>query len=57
MHILHQFSPLVNSLSAKVRSRIESGKINLEETEANLSDILHDIRTIISGQLHAKQPE
>ena len=57
MYILHQFSPLVNSLSAKVRSRIESGKINLGETEANLSDILHDIRTIISGQLHAKQPE
>lgn len=38
-------------------SRIESGKINLEETEANLSDILHDIKTIISGQIHAKQLE
>ena len=38
-------------------SRIESGKINLEETEANLSDILHDIKTIISGQTHAKQLE
>ena len=38
-------------------SRIESGKINLEETEANLADILHDIRTIISGQIHAKQLE
>ncbi len=38
-------------------SRIESGKIHLEETEANLSDILHDIKTIISGQIHAKQME
>lgn len=38
-------------------SRIESGKIQLEETEANLSEMLHDIRTIISGQIHAKQLE
>ena len=38
-------------------SRIESGKINLEETEANLSDMLHDIKTIIGGQVHAKQLE
>ena len=38
-------------------SRIESGKINLEETEANLSEMLHDIKTIISGQIHAKQLE
>ena len=38
-------------------SRIESGKIQLEETEANLSDMLHDIKTIISGQIHAKQLE
>ncbi|MDO4517022.1 MAG: response regulator [Bacillota bacterium] len=36
-------------------SRIESGKIQLEEAEANLSDILHDIKTIVSGQIHAKQ--
>ena len=38
-------------------SRIESGKIYLEEQEANLSDILHDIKTIITGQIHAKQLE
>ena len=36
-------------------SRIESGKIHLEEQKANLSDIFHDIKTIISGQIHAKQ--
>ena len=38
-------------------SRIESGKIHLEETEVNLSDLLHDLKTIISGQIHAKQLE
>ena len=38
-------------------SRIESGKINLEEQAANLSDVFHDIKTIISGQIHAKQLE
>ena len=30
-------------------SRIESGKIHLEETEVSLSDVLHDLKTIISG--------
>ncbi|MDD6050564.1 MAG: response regulator [Clostridiales bacterium] len=38
-------------------SRIESGKINLEETEVNLSDVLHDLKTIVGGQIHAKQLE
>ena len=38
-------------------SRIESGKIHLEETEVNLSDVLHDLKTIISGQINAKQLE
>ncbi|MGN0638502.1 MAG: response regulator [Huintestinicola sp.] len=38
-------------------SRIESGKIHLEETEVNLSEILHDLKTIVSGQIHAKQLE
>lgn len=38
-------------------SRIESGKIHLDETKANLSEMLHDIKTIISGQIHAKQLE
>lgn len=36
-------------------SRIESGKIHLEEQKANLSDIFHDIKTIVGGQIHAKQ--
>ena len=36
-------------------SRIESGKISLDETEVNLSDLLHDLKTIIAGQIHAKQ--
>ncbi len=38
-------------------SRIESGKIHLEETEVNLSDVLHDLKTIVSGQIYAKQLE
>lgn len=38
-------------------SRIESGKMNLEETEVNLSDILHDLKTIVVGQINAKQLE
>ena len=38
-------------------SRIESGKIQLEETEVSLSEVLHDLKTIVSGQIHAKQLE
>ena len=38
-------------------SRIESGKLQLEETEVNLAEMLHDIKTIVSGQIHAKQLE
>ena len=38
-------------------SRIESGKLHLEETEVNLSEMLHDIKTIVGGQVHAKQLE
>ncbi len=35
--------------------RIESGKIQLEETECKLSAIMHDINSIILGQAQAKQ--
>ena len=38
-------------------SRIESGKLHLEEVEVNLSDVLHDLKTIVSGQVYAKQLE
>ena len=38
-------------------SRIESGKIHMEEVEVNLSDVLHDLKTIVSGQIYAKQME
>ena len=38
-------------------SRIESGKIHLEEVEVNLSDVLHDLKTIVNGQIFAKQLE
>ena len=36
-------------------SRIESGKIHIDEIEANLSDMFHEIKTIISGQIYSKQ--
>ncbi|MDO5546648.1 MAG: response regulator [Eubacteriales bacterium] len=38
-------------------SRIESGKIHIEEQKANLADIFHDLKNIISGQVGAKQLE
>ena len=38
-------------------SRIESGNLHLEETEVSLSEVLHDLKTIISGQIYAKQLE
>ena len=36
-------------------SRIESGKVSIEEKEANLPEILHDVRTITQANIHAKQ--
>jgi len=38
-------------------SRIESGKVKIEEKEVYLPDILHDLRTIIQANVHAKQLE
>ncbi len=38
-------------------SQIESGKLHLEETEVSLSEVFHDLKTIISGQIYAKQLE
>ncbi|MDE5832760.1 MAG: response regulator, partial [Desulfovibrio sp.] len=36
-------------------SRIESGKVKIEEQEVSLSDILHDLRTIVQADARAKQ--
>ena len=36
-------------------SRIESGSVKIEETEVHIPDILHDLRTIIQGNISAKQ--
>ena len=36
-------------------SRIESGTIKLENAEVHLPDVLHDLRTIIQGNISAKQ--
>ncbi len=38
-------------------SRIESGKVNIEEKEENLADILHSIRNIVQADIYAKQME
>ena len=38
-------------------SRIESGKIEIEETSCALPEILHDLNAIIIGQVEAKQQE
>ncbi len=38
-------------------SRIESGKVKLEEKKMHLPDVLHDLRTIIQANVHAKQLE
>ena len=36
-------------------SRIESGKVTIEETEVHLPDVVHDLRTIIQSNITAKQ--
>ncbi|MBD5530455.1 MAG: response regulator [Lachnospiraceae bacterium] len=38
-------------------SRIESGKMHLEEKPCNLPDILHNLRSIMQADIHAKQLE
>ena len=36
-------------------SRIESGKMTMDETEVHLPDLIHDLRTIIHANVSAKQ--
>ncbi len=36
-------------------SRIESGKTHIEESEANLSSVMHDLKTIVQADVAAKQ--
>ncbi len=36
-------------------SRIESGKVKIDEKEVHLPDVLHDLRTIIQANVRAKQ--
>jgi len=38
-------------------SRIESGKVKIEEKDVHLPDVLHDLRTIIQANVQAKQLE
>lgn len=36
-------------------SRIESGRVYIEETECSLPDVLHDLRNILQSQMKSKQ--
>ena len=38
-------------------SRIESGKVKIEEKEASLSEIMHDLKTIVQADVKSKQLE
>ena len=38
-------------------SRIESGKVTIEETDVHLPDVIHDLRTIIQPNIKSKQQE
>ncbi len=38
-------------------SRIESGKVKIEEKEVSLPDIMHDLKTIVQSDVKAKQLE
>ena len=38
-------------------SRIESGKVAIEEKEVHLPDVIHDLRTIIQSDISSKQME
>ena len=38
-------------------SRIESGKMKIDETDIHLPDLIHDLRTIIQSNVKAKQQE
>ena len=38
-------------------SRIESGKVTLEETEVHLPDVIHDLRIIIQSSMTSRQQE
>ena len=38
-------------------SRIESGKVKIEEQEVHLPDLIHDLRTIVQTDIHSKQLE
>ena len=43
--------------SIPVMSRIESGVVKIEEKEVCIPDILHDLKTIIQGNIQAKQQD
>lgn len=57
---LHKISTASNHLLSLINdvldmSRIESGKMTIEETECNLPEVLRGLITIIDGQINAKE--
>ena len=51
----HYLLALINDVLEM--SRIESGKMTLNETEVHLPELIHDLRTIIQTNIAAKQLE
>ena len=59
--ILTKYEEVQNALAAVDdvldMSRIESGRVKIEEKNVHIPDVLHDLRTIIQGNVAAKRQD
>ena len=59
--ILTKYEKVQNALAAVDdvldMSRIESGRVKIEEKNVHIPDVLHDLRTIIQGNVAAKRQD